>query len=223
MSEPVVRLQAVSKVFGSGAARRVLLDRVDLELLPGQLTAVVGRSGSGKSTLLHVIGGLEPIDGGQVEVGGVRIDRCSPSELVDVRRRLVGFVFQFFHLLPELSGAENVLLPARLAGDGALAAARAHDLMEQLGVADAAARLPGVLSGGEQQRLAVARALVNRPQVVLADEPTGNLDEASGHEVLHLLRSVADQGRAVLLVTHDAEAARLADRVLTLRDGRLQP
>ena len=214
MSDPVVRLQAVYKAFGSGATRRVLLDRVDLELRPGQLTAVVGRSGSGKSTLLHVIGGLEPIDAGQVEVAGLRIDRCSPSQLVDVRdvKNPDGTVANW-----QIEGPPPSFFRAR-----DINRSDANQLMERLGVAGAAARLPGVLSGGEQQRLAVARALVNRPQVVLADEPTGNLDEASGHEVLHLLRSVADEGRAVLLVTHDAEAALLADRVLTLRDGRLQ-
>jgi ABC-type lipoprotein export system ATPase subunit len=204
-----------------GAGRRMLLDGVDLDLHRGELTAVVGRSGTWKSTLLHVIGGLEPVEAGLVEVGGVRVDRCSASDLVDVRRRHVGFVFQFFHLLPELTGYENVLLPARLAGDGSLAAARADELVERLGVEDAAARLPGVLSGGEQQRLAVARALINRPSIVLADEPTGNLDVASGQDVLRLLRTVADEGQAVLLVTHDREAAALADRVLTLSDGRL--
>jgi ABC-type lipoprotein export system ATPase subunit len=214
-------LRDVHKAYGSGGARRVLLTAVDLELRAGEMVAVVGRSGSGKSTLLHVLGGLEPVDSGSVEVGGVRLDRCSASELVDVRRRLVGFVFQFFHLLPELTGAENVLLPARLAGEGVKAAERAAALMRRLGVEDAGTRLPGVLSGGEQQRLAVARALINRPQLLLADEPTGNLDESSGHEVLQLLRAVADGSNSVLLVTHDREAARLADRVLTLRDGRL--
>jgi ABC-type lipoprotein export system ATPase subunit len=221
MGGPVATLRDVHKAYGSGGARRVLLAAVDLELRAGEMVAVVGRSGTGKSTLLHVLGGLEPVDSGTVEVGGVRLDRSSASELVDVRRRLVGFVFQFFHLLPELTGFENVLLPARLAGDGVEAAERAAELMRRLGVEDAGTRLPGVLSGGEQQRLAVARALVNRPQLLLADEPTGNLDEASGHEVLQLLRAVADGFRSVLLVTHDREAARLADRVLTLRDGRL--
>ena len=221
MSDIVASLRGVRKSVGSGRLQRVLLDAVDLDLHSGTMTAVVGRSGSGKSTLLHVLGGLEPVDAGSVEVAGVRLDRCSSSELVDVRRRLVGFVFQFFHLLPELTGAENVLLPARLAGDGEIAQERAAGLLRTLGVEEASSRLPAVLSGGEQQRLAVARALINQPAVVLADEPTGNLDEASGHEVLGLLRAVADDGHAVLLVTHDAEAATLADRVLTLRDGRL--
>ena len=164
---------------------------------------------------------MEPIDGGEIEVAGVRVDRASPAQLIELRRRSVGFVFQFFHLLPELTGEENVLLPARLAGDGAVARKRALELIDRLGVGEAASHLPGVLSGGEQQRLAVARALVNEPQLVLADEPTGNLDEQSGHGVLLLLRDIADTGQAVLLVTHDVAASELADRVLTLKDGRL--
>ena len=221
MTEPVATLRGVRKSVGSGSAQRVLLNGVDLDLRAGTLTAVVGRSGSGKSTLLHVLGGLEPIDGGEIEVAGVRVDRASPAQLVELRRRSVGFVFQFFHLLPELTGEENVVLPARLAGDGAVARKRALELIDRLGVGEAASHLPGVLSGGEQQRLAVARALVNEPQLVLADEPTGNLDEQSGHGVLLLLRDIADTGQAVLLVTHDVAASELADRVLTLKDGRL--
>jgi ABC-type lipoprotein export system ATPase subunit len=217
----VATLRGVTKTFGSGSARRLLLDDVDLDLEEGRLTAVVGRSGSGKSTLLHLLGGLEPADTGEIEVAGVRVDRATRSQLVDLRRHHVGFVFQFFHLLPELTGEENVLLPARIAGDGAQSLERGHALIRRLGVEEAAARLPGALSGGEQQRLAVVRSLVNEPRLVLADEPTGNLDEVSGHEVLQLLRSVADEGQSVLLVTHDAEASALADRVLTLRDGRL--
>ena len=221
MFSMVATLRGVRKTVGSGSARRTLLDDVDLELEDGKLTAVIGRSGSGKSTLLHLLGGLEPADAGEIEVAGVRVDGASSSQLVELRRKRVGFVFQFFHLLPELTGEENVLLPVRLAGDGAEARERAHALIRRLGVEEAAARLPGVRSGGEQQRLALVRALVIVPRLVLADEPTGNLDEASGHEVLQLLRSVADDGQSVLLVTHDAEASALADRVLTLRDGRL--
>jgi ABC-type lipoprotein export system ATPase subunit len=217
----VATLRGVTKAFGSGSARRMLLDDVDLDLEAGKLTAVVGQSGSGKSTLLHLLGGLEPADAGEIEVAGLRVDRATQSQLVDLRRHQVGFVFQFFHLLAELTGEENVLLPARISGDGAQSRERAHALIRRLGVQEAAVRLPGVLSGGEQQRLAVVRSLVNAPRLVLADEPTGNLDEASGHEVLQLLRSVADEGQSVLLVTHDAEASGLADRVLTLRDGRL--
>jgi ABC-type lipoprotein export system ATPase subunit len=213
----------LAKGFGSASARRAVLGGVNLELAAGELVAVTGRSGSGKSTLLHLLGGLERPDAGEIEVAGVRVDRSSERELVELRRHKVGFVFQFFHLLPELTGAENVVLPARLAGDGAAGAERAVELIERLGVTDAGSRVPGVLSGGEQQRLAIARALVNDPVLILADEPTGNLDEESGREVLKLLRGLADRGRAVLLVTHDREAGGLADRVLRLSDGVLAP
>ncbi len=220
---PVVAAHRVDKSVGSDRARRALLCGLKLEVRAGEQVAVIGKSGSGKSTLLNLIGGLERPDAGEITVDGVRIDLCGEAELVEMRRRSVGFVFQFFHLLPELTGFENVLLPARLAGDVDGARQRAISLIERLGVTDAATRLPGVLSGGEQQRLAVARALINRPQVILADEPTGNLDEESGHEVLRVLRGIADEGRAVVLVTHDQEAAALSDRVLHLVDGRLQP
>ena len=198
-----------------------MLAGVDLDIAAGELVAVTGRSGSGKSTLLHLLGGLERPDAGEIEVAGVRVDGSPERGLIDLRRRKVGFVFQFFHLLPELTGAENVVLPARLAGDGVAGGERAVELIERLGVTDAGSRVPGVLSGGEQQRLAIARALVNDPVLILADEPTGNLDEESGRDVLTLLRELADRGRAVLLVTHDREAGGLADRVLRLRDGVL--
>jgi ABC-type lipoprotein export system ATPase subunit len=220
---PVVAARALGKSVGSGRAARVLFRDLELEVSEGELVAVIGRSGSGKSTLLHLLGGLDRPDAGAVELEGVRLDRASEAELIDVRRRRVGFVFQFFHLLPELTGLENVLLPARLAGNGAAAADWAGELVERLGVTDAAARLPGSLSGGEQQRLAVARALINRPRLILADEPTGNLDDESGHGVSTMLREIADEGRAVVLVTHDLEAATLADRALHLTGGRLVP
>jgi ABC-type lipoprotein export system ATPase subunit len=221
MGGAVAWTRGLAKGFGTGPARRAVLAGVDLDLGAGELVAVTGRSGSGKSTLLHLLGGLERPDGGEIQVAGVRVDRSSERQLIDLRRHKVGFVFQFFHLLPELTGAENVLLPARLAGDGAAGGERAVELIERLGVTEAGSRVPGVLSGGEQQRLAIARALVNDPVLILADEPTGNLDEESGHEVLALLRELADRGRAVLLVTHDREAGRLADRVLRLSDGVL--
>ena len=197
-----------------------VLDSVDLDVAPGELVVVLGRSGSGKSTLLHLLGGLERADAGTVEVAGFRADGAREATLVELRRR-VGFVFQSFHLLPELTALENVVLPAQLARDGTAAAARARELLSGLELAHAANRLPTVLSGGEQQRVAIARALVNEPRLVLADEPTGNLDAESGTAVLHVLRDVASGGRAVVLVTHDREAAELADRVLLLRGGRL--
>jgi ABC-type lipoprotein export system ATPase subunit len=220
---PVVSARGLVKAFGSGGARRRVLDGADLEVSRGELVAVTGRSGSGKSTLLHLLGGLERAEEGEIEVAGVRVDRCSEAELTVFRQRAVGFVFQFFHLLPELTGLENVLLPARLAGDGSVAEDRARALIDRLGVTGAASVLPAVLSGGEQQRLALARALINEPAVILADEPTGNLDEESGREVLALLREIADAGRGVVVVTHEAEATALADRVVQLRAGRLEP
>jgi ABC-type lipoprotein export system ATPase subunit len=217
----VVRLRGVVKTHGEGRAALRVLDGLDLDLEAGELVAVTGRSGSGKSTLLNVVGGLDRADAGTVEVAGARLDGASERQLAPLRRDRIGFVFQAFHLLPELTGLENVLLPARLNGR-APAERRARELVARLGLGEAAERLPTVLSGGEQQRLAIARALVNDPQLVLADEPTGNLDAESGEIVLALLRSIADEGRAVLLVTHEPEATRRADRVLRLEAGRLR-
>ena len=221
MGSELVRARGLVKTYGEGAVAVRVLDGADLDARRGELVAIVGRSGSGKSTLLHLLGGLDRADAGTVEVGGTRLDLLDERGLTSVRRRQVGFVFQAFHLLPELSGLENVLLPARLARDGALAASRAQELLTSLGLAEIARRLPTTLSGGEQQRLAVARALINDPLLVLADEPTGNLDETSGAQVLELLRQVADSGRLVVLATHDRGATAVADRVLRLQDGRL--
>jgi ABC-type lipoprotein export system ATPase subunit len=211
----------VVKVYGQGHAALRILDGLDLDLLSGELVAVTGRSGSGKSTLLNVIGALDRVDAGSIEVCGVRLDRASERMLAPLRRDRIGFVFQSFHLLPELTGLENVLLPARLDGRGP-SLERGRKLVARLGLGAAADRLPTVLSGGEQQRLAIARALVNDPRLVLADEPTGNLDAESGETVLELLRAIADEGRAVLLVTHERAATQRADRVLRLEDGRLR-
>jgi ABC-type lipoprotein export system ATPase subunit len=217
----VVRARGLVKVYGQGRAAVRILDGLDLDLHAGELLAVTGRSGSGKSTLLNVVGALDRVDSGLIELCGVRLDEASERELAPVRRDRIGFVFQSFHLLPELTGLENVLLPTRLNGRGP-SRARGIELVDQLGLGTAAQRLPAVLSGGEQQRLAIARALVNEPDVVLADEPTGNLDAESGRDVLELLRAIADDGRAVLLVTHEPEATKRADRVLRLEAGRLR-
>jgi ABC-type lipoprotein export system ATPase subunit len=217
----LIRAHGLVKTYGRGRAEHRVLDGAALEAHRGELVAVIGRSGSGKSTLLHLLGALDRPDAGEIEVAGVRIDGRSERELTRVRRERVGFVFQFFHLVPELSGEENVLLPARLPGAPSGAADRAHELLEGLGLTDAARRAPHELSGGEQQRLALARALVLDPPVVLADEPTGNLDPEAGAVVLALLRAAADEGRAVVLVTHDDAATAAADRVLHLRDGRV--
>jgi ABC-type lipoprotein export system ATPase subunit len=220
---PVVRARGLVKTYGRGRAAVRVLDGADVDVAAGELVAVFGRSGSGKSTLLHLLGGLDAADAGTIEVAGTRIDTAREAELVKLRRQKVGFVFQAFHLLPELTGFENVLLPARLVRDRNGAVERARALVRRLGLREPARRLPDTLSGGEQQRLAIVRALVNDPPLVLADEPTGNLDAESGSDVLGLLRRIADDGRAVVLVTHEREAAALADRVLHLRDGRLEP
>ncbi|HEX6459654.1 MAG TPA: ABC transporter ATP-binding protein [Thermoleophilaceae bacterium] len=218
----LVTARGLVKAYGSGRAARRVLDGADLEVHAGELVAIVGPSGCGKSTLLHLLGGLDLPDEGSVELGGRRLERETARGLTELRRDYVGFVFQFFHLIPELTGEENVLLPARLAADRRAAMRRGRALIADLGLSEAAQRRPGQLSGGEQQRLSIARALVNDPRLLLVDEPTGNLDEESGHHVLELLRELASGDRAVVLVTHDAEAAQIADRVLRVQQGRLE-
>src|ERR671939_1344957 len=219
----VVAAEGLVKTYGEGRAARRVLDGASLEVRAGEVVAVLGRSGSGKSTLLHLLGGLDRPDAGRIEVAGRRVDGAGERALSSLRRRHVGFVFQFFHLLPELSGEANVLLPARMPGADPGAAARGRRLVDRLGLRDVAGSLPHQLSGGEQQRFALARALVNDPAVLLADEPTGNLDAEAGAEVLRLLRAGADEGRAVVMVTHEAGATAMADRVLRLDGGRLVP
>jgi ABC-type lipoprotein export system ATPase subunit len=217
----ILSARGLVKQFGKGPAARRVLDGADLDVDAGELVVVLGRSGSGKSTLLHLLGGLDRAEAGTIDVAGVGVHSASERELVDLRRRKVGLVFQFFHLIPELTGEENVLIAAGLDGGRATREARGRTLIAQLGLRDVADRLPHTLSGGEQQRFAIARALVGDPSLVLADEPTGNLDAGSGQVVLDLLRRLADDGRAVVTVTHEPEAAAVADRVLELRDGRL--
>ena len=214
--------RGVQKSVGRGRAARVVLDGVDLDVAGGELVAVLGRSGSGKSTLLHLLGGLDRADAGSISIAGQPIAQADDRALARVRLRWVGFVFQSFALVEELSGEENVLLPTRLPGAPAGGAARARRLIDELGVRDVAARAPHELSGGEQQRFAIARALVNDPVLVLADEPTGNLDTAAAAGVLGLLRGLSNEGRAILVVTHERDATAAADRVLELVDGSLQ-
>ncbi len=217
----LVRARGVSKTFGSGRAARRVLDGVDLEIDEGEMVAILGRSGSGKSTLVNLIGGIDRPDSGTIEVAGLELGRLDERALTAFRRDRIGFIFQLFHLIPELTGEENVLLPARLAGVGAGAPARATELLAELGLNGAADQLPHTLSGGEQQRIAIARALVNDATLILADEPSGNLDPVAGAQVLSILRAIAAGERSVILVTHDHEAAKMADRVLELADGRL--
>ena len=216
-----VRARGLVKTFGEGRGARRVLDGADLDVEPGEVVAVLGRSGTGKSTLLHLLGGLDRADAGTIEVAGEDVAGASEAALSALRRREIGFVFQFFHLLPELTGEGNVLLAGRVRGAHPRAAERGGELIERLGLRDVATSLPHQLSGGEQQRFAIARALVNDPSVLLADEPTGNLDAEAGAEVLRLLRAGADEGRAVVMVTHEAGATAMADRVLRLDGGRL--
>jgi ABC-type lipoprotein export system ATPase subunit len=216
---PVLEARGIVKTLGVGRAERRILDGVALEVDEGEVVAVLGRSGSGKSTLLHLLGGLDRPEAGQILLAGQDITRQRPRALAKTRLRHVGFVFQAFHLIEELSGEENVLLPARLPGALRGGEQRARRLIGELGLSEIAGRRPHELSGGEQQRLAIARALVNDPELVLADEPTGNLDQDNGAAVLALLRGLTR--RAVVIVTHEPEAAAIADRVLHLHDGRL--
>ncbi len=218
----MIEVSGLVKTHGEGSTALRVLDGVELEVNAGEIVAVEGRSGSGKSTLLHLIGALDRADAGSIRLAGEHVDGRRERELSSLRRRLVGFVFQFFHLVSELSGEENVLLAARLPGAAPGAQQRARHLLAALELDGAEARLPHELSGGEQQRIAIARALVNDPPVVLADEPTGNLDPVSARIVLGMLRQIADEGRAVVIVTHEPEAMAAADRVLRLTDGRLR-
>jgi ABC-type lipoprotein export system ATPase subunit len=216
---PVLEARGITKSVGRGRAQRRVLDGVALDVEADEVVAVLGRSGSGKSTLLHLLGGLDRPDAGEIRLTGRMLTTQGPRALARTRLRHIGFVFQSFHLVEELSGAENVMLPARLPGAAAGGERRARQLIDDLGLVPVADHLPHELSGGEQQRFAIARALVNDPELVLADEPTGNLDAENGAAVLALLRNL--KGRAVVIVTHEPEAAAIADRVLQLREGRL--
>ena len=222
---PIVRVRGLCKSFGGPAARVEVLREAGLELQRGELVAVAGSSGSGKSTLLHILGGLMHPDGGTVELGGHELYALSDRRRAAVRNGRIGFVFQFHHLLSEFTALENVMLPALIAGrGGAESRRRAHDLLEAMGLAERVEHRPGELSGGEQQRVAVARALVNDPEVVLADEPSGNLDESAAQALHALLEDLSRQRDLALLVaTHSPALARRAQRALLLRAGNLEP
>jgi ABC-type lipoprotein export system ATPase subunit len=217
---PVLRTCGLDKEYGHGEALVRALDGVEMEVTAGETLAVMGPSGCGKSTLLHLLGGLERPSAGEVWLEGRRIDQLSEKALARLRRRAIGFVFQAFHLMDELTAVENVELPALLAGRSARAARRrAADLLEQVGLADRAEHLPSGLSGGQRQRVAIARALSNEPLVLLADEPTGNLDTAATLDVLRLLDSLRAAGQTLVIVTHDSRVAATADRLISMRDG----
>jgi putative ABC transport system ATP-binding protein len=217
--EAVVTARDVVRRYGEGDAAVDALRGVSVDITAGRLTAVMGPSGSGKSTLMHILAGLDQPTAGEVTVAGVDVTTLDDTSLTKLRRDHIGFIFQFFNLLPMLTAAENIALPMKLAG-GKPDQAWLEQLIETVGLKDRMSHRPSELSGGQQQRVAVARALVSRPSVMFADEPTGNLDSTTSGEILGLLRDSVDQlGQTTVMVTHDAHAAAIADRVLFLADG----
>ena len=223
MSEPVIKLTGLTRSFEQGGVRIDVLRGVDLTVMPGEVVALLGPSGSGKSTLLQAVGLLEGGFGGRIEIAGVDATGLSSDQRTEVRRSFVGFVYQFHHLLPDFNAAENVVLPQLVAGtERGAAKARAEELLSALGLAERFDHRPSQLSGGEQQRVAVARALANKPALVLADEPTGNLDEATADKVLgQFLELVRGTGSAALVATHNERLAARMDRVVRLHEGVL--
>jgi len=222
-SEPVIALRDVTRTYPTPEGPFAALDRITLTIAGGELVAIVGRSGSGKSTLVNVIAGIDRPTAGTVHVAGTDLGALDESELAAWRGRHVGVVFQFFQLLPTLSIVENVMLPIDFCATlpPAKARTRARDLLARVGIADQADKLPSALSGGQQQRAAIARALANDPPLLLADEPTGNLDSHTAAAVLDLLAGLAREGKTVITVTHERDVGGLADRMITLADGRV--
>jgi ABC-type lipoprotein export system ATPase subunit len=216
----LVHARGLRKEYGSGEGLVRAVDEVDLDVARGETLAVMGPSGCGKSTLLHLLGGLDRLTAGELRLHGRRVDRLSERALAQMRRNDVGFVFQAYHLMDELTAQENVKLPALLAGRSpSEARRRAGELLDQVGLAERAEHLPSALSGGQRQRAAIARALANDPQLVLADEPTGNLDSTATLEVLRLFEALHAGGLTLVIVTHDERVAATADRLISMRDG----
>src|SRR6266478_6235797 len=222
---PALELRGVRRVFKQAGTELVVLNGVDLVLRPGEVVALVGPSGAGESTLLHIAGLLERPDGGAVVIGGEDCGSLNDERRTMLRRSEIGFVYQFHHLLPEFSALENVMLPQMIAGVGRAAARRkAEVLLGRVGLAERLTHRPARLSGGEQQRVAIVRALANDPDILLADEPTGNLDHTTAAGVMDtLIQIVRAQGLAALIATHNLELARRLDRIVALEDGRLSP
>jgi len=217
----MIELRDVSKTVTSGSAPLTILHPLTITIPSGRFVAIVGPSGSGKSTLLGLIAGLDAPTSGSVLIGGVDITALSEDHLAKLRGEQIGFVFQFFHLIPSLTAYENVAVPMEIAG-AANAAERAHALLQEVGLTGRAHHYPSQLSGGEQQRVALARALANDPPIVLADEPTGNLDSANGRHIMELLQTIhRSRGTTLVLVTHDSDLAALADERIEFRDGRV--
>ena len=219
----LVQTQNLTKTYGSGPTAVTALDHVSMQVQDGEFVAIMGPSGCGKSTLLHLIGGLDAPSTGEVLINGTSLSEMTDDQLTELRRRSIGFVFQFFNLIPVLTAAENAALPVTLDGTRpADATVKAGEWLERFGLAERSSNRPDQLSGGEQQRVAIARALVADPTLILADEPTGNLDTRSGDEIAALLRKVSKTyKRTILMVTHDPRIAAYADRIIFLKDGKV--
>jgi putative ABC transport system ATP-binding protein len=217
----MLEVRNVSKIYGSGPARVAALKDISLQVEDGDFVAITGPSGSGKSTLLNVIGGLEQLSSGEVILDGQRIDNLNENALVDIRRRKIAYVFQQYHLIPSLTALENILLPLTFGGSNGCAEEKARELLCQVGLDKRARHKPSQLSGGEQQRVAIARSLVNGCALILADEPTGNVDQKTGMEVLGLFEQVNREGLTIIMVTHSPEIAGRAKRIVSLRDGEV--
>jgi putative ABC transport system ATP-binding protein len=218
-TDAVVEAKEITRVYGEGETAVLALNGCSVEVDRGQLTAVMGPSGSGKSTMMHILAGLDRPTGGSVSIEGADITKLNDNELTKLRREHIGFIFQFFNLLPMLTAEENIRLPLELAG-GKIDKEWLDEVIKRTGLDDRRAHRPSELSGGQQQRVAIARALASKPTVIFADEPTGNLDSATSGQILELLRDmVADFGQTIVMVTHDARAAAIASRILFLADG----
>ena len=218
----MIKINDVSKAFGQGAGSVVALDNINLTIESGKFVAITGKSGSGKSTLLNIVGALEKPDTGYVEIDGENLNILIADSLADFRNKKLGYVFQSFYLEPEFSVIENVALPLLIAGEKkADREEKAKIMINKLGLFDKTSEKVKNLSGGQKQRVAIARALVNDPDIILADEPTGNLDSANGNEVIEILRQIANDGKTVLMVTHNLQDANVADYKITLKDGKI--
>ena len=216
----MLEVKNVTKTYGEGEARVIALSDVSLKVARGDFKAIMGPSGSGKSTLLNIIGGLDHLSSGEVVLEGRRVDSLNENALVDIRRGKIAYVFQQYHLLPSLTALENVLLPLMF-GEVGVSIEKALDILGRVGLEKRVGHQPSQLSGGEQQRVAIARALVNDPLLVLADEPTGNMDQRTGMEIMDLFQQLNEGGRSIIMVTHDPEIARQAKETVVLRDGQI--
>ena len=221
MSDIILKAEHLVKTYGSGETAVKALDDVSLEVSKGEFVAIVGQSGSGKSTLLHMLGAMDYPDSGTLTVDGEDVFSMNDDALAQYRRRKAGFVFQFFNLLPVMTAKENILIPLSLDGQKA-DEAYLNEIAETMGIADRLSHYPHQLSGGQQQRVAIARAMIPKPAVILADEPTGNLDSASGNEILSLLKTtIKKYDQTLILITHDMNVAEKADRIITIKDGKI--